>query len=217
MRQFRRFYDLEVNVSEKDRAPGYELGPSDAMKKEIGQVVVNHAMCDQGLYSLFVAISGLKEDQSELLTRSLKLKAGALLDLVLAFRKSNTADIYPALLSRVDECVANYRKLTNARNVIAHWHWGPSIKGEDSAEVVNFLSMNHGNSAGSQVFTLQQLKSISLGLLHINTLMMTVATLSSPEFPNFVKDKALDAFDEIHVQLKKALLGVPDLPVEEQT
>ena len=204
-------------MSETDGQWGYKAGPSDAMKQEIGQVVVNHAMCDQGLYSLFVAISGLKEDQSELLTRSLKLKAGALLDLVLAFRKSEAVNIYPALLSRIDECVASYRKLTNARNVIAHWHWGLSINGEDSAEVVNFLSMNHGNSTGIQVFTLQELKSISLGLLHINTLMMTIATLSSPEIPNFLKDKAIETFDNIHDKLKEALLGVPDLPAEEPT
>lgn len=196
---------------------GYLSGPNDAMKRETGQIVINHALCDQGLYLLFAAISGLKESQSAVITRSLKLKASALLDLLIAFRRSNESVIYPALLSRMDSCVADYRKLSNARNIIAHWHWDLSPEGEDSAEATNFLSMNHGNAAGTQLFTLKELKSISLGLVHINTLMRTVATLSAPEIPNFLKDKALESFDETHSLMKEALLGVPDLPAEELT
>lgn len=214
LRQFRRIYDLEVNVGEQC---GYLAGPSDAMKQEIGQLVINHALCDQGLYGLFAAISGLKENQPAVITRSLKLKAGALLDLLIAFRKSNQSLIYPALLSRIDSCVADYQKLSNARNVVAHWHWGLSPEGEDSAEVTNFLSLNHGNPAGTQIFTIQELKSISLGLLHVNTLMLTIATLSAPEVPNFVKDKALESFDETHALVREFLLAVPDLPDEELT
>ncbi|MEQ4191787.1 hypothetical protein ABNM11_24360, partial [Pseudomonas syringae] len=191
--------------------------PSDAMKQEIGQVVINHALCDQGLYGLFAAISGLKESQSVVVTRSLKLKAGALLDLLIAFRRSNESLIYPALLSRIDSCVADYRKLSNARNVIVHWHWGLSPEGEESATATNFLSMNHGNAAGTQLFTLQALKSISLGLFHVNTLMMTIAALSAPDVPSFVKEKALESFDDTYERVKEALLGLPDLPDEELT
>ncbi len=196
---------------------GNLAGPSDAMKCEIGQIVINHALCDQGLYGLFAAISGLEEAQSQLITRSLKLKANALLDLLVAFRRSNESAIYPATLSRIDECVADYRKLSNARNVVAHWHWGLSPEGENTAEVVNFLSMNHGNVAGRQVFTLPELQSISLGLLRINTLMMVIAVLSSSDIPTFVKEKGLQQFDDIHAQVKEALCGVPDLPDEALT
>jgi len=77
--------------------------------------------------------------------------------------------------------------------------------------------MNHGNPAGIQIFTIQELKSISLGLLHVNTLMMTIAMLSALKAPDFIKDKALESFDETHALVREALLRVPDLPDEELT
>ncbi|KPB99209.1 Uncharacterized protein AC499_5000 [Pseudomonas amygdali pv. lachrymans] len=77
--------------------------------------------------------------------------------------------------------------------------------------------MNHGNAAGTQLFTLQALKSISLGLFHVNTLMMTIAALSAPDVPSFVKEKALESFDDTYERVKEALLGLPDLPDEELT
>jgi hypothetical protein len=193
----------------------YKTGPSDAMKQEIGQIVVNHALCDRGLYSLFVALSGLPEEQCSLVAKTLRLKASALLDLVIAFRKARALEIDAKFLPRIDDCIANYRKLSNARNIVAHWQWGPSPDGEDTAEVFNFLSMNHLDSNGSQTFTLLALKSISLGLVEVNTLLITLASLSDPAIPEFVKDTALKTLEFIHGKVRKALLNIPELPAEE--
>ena len=45
-------------MTEESEKWGYTAGPNDLMKQEIGQVVINHALCDEPLLELFIALTG---------------------------------------------------------------------------------------------------------------------------------------------------------------
>ncbi|ORL69251.1 hypothetical protein B7H19_09965 [Pseudomonas putida] len=195
---------------------GYRAGPSDAMKREIGQIVTNHAGCDPALYALFHALSGVSTDQAKVISRTLKLRSNSLLSLIKAFRKENESKLYPPLAERIDVAISHYDKLTSLRNVVAHWQWSLSPEGEDSAIASNFLSLKARDSNNEREINLRSLQEISLGLIEVMSLMHSIAALMDANPPTFVIDKALEALDDIFKKVRDTLLGLPDVSDDSQ-
>jgi hypothetical protein len=215
LRQFRRVYDLEVNVGEDSATWNYEAGPSDAMKQEIGQVVINHALCDPALYSLFHALSGINEATAKVMVRALRLKSGGLIELIKSFKKEKESQIHPELSKRISECLLAYDQLSKARNLIAHWQWGLSASGEDNATTSNFLGMNHGDPSADREHTLRSLKATSWGLMQVNVLMALVSSFIAGNIPDTFIELALSGVDEVLNKTRQALLDIPDVSAEE--
>lgn len=190
---------------------GYRSGPSNAMKREIGQIVTNHASCDPALYGLFHALSGVSTDQAKVISRTLKLRAGSLVSLIKAFRKENENKLYPPLTERIDAAISHYDKLTTLRNVVAHWQWSQSPEGEDTAVATNFLSLKERDSNNVREIDLRGLQEISLGLVEVMSLMHSISALMSANPPTFIIDKALETLDDIVKKVRDTLLGLPDV------
>jgi len=208
-------YDLEVNVSEDGENWGYKAGPSDAMKQEIGQVVINHALCDPALYALFYALSGINESTAKIMVRALKLKSSGLIDLIKAFKKEQDSRLHPELSKRIAECLSTYDQLSKARHLIAHWQWSLSPSGENTASTSNFLGMNHGDSAADRYHTLGSLKATSWGLMQVNILLTLIASFVVGTIPETYIEMALSGVDEVLVKTRAALLEIPDVSAVE--
>ena len=208
---------LEVNVSKDVQEWGYEAGPTDAMKIEIGQVVINHALCDPSLYELFHALSGIEERPAKIMVRALKIKSGAIVELIKAFHKARAPDLHVELSKRITACLTAYDQLSKARNLIAHWQWSLSDDGANVATTTNFLGMNHGDASGTKEHSLRSLKATSWGLMQVNIIISMVAAFVGGSIPDIVRESAFTAVDSLLAQTQEALLDIPDISAEELT
>lgn len=192
----------------------YAAGPTDAMKLEIGQVVINHALCDPSLYALFQALSGIDENSTKLMVRALRLKSGGIVDLIKAFHKDRQPHIHPDLSTRITECLRIYDQLSKARNLIAHWQWGLSADGVDAASTSNFLGMNHGDTSVME-HSLLSLRATSWGLMQVNIIMSLVAAFVAGSIPDILREATFTSLDELLAKTQKALLDIPGASAEE--
>jgi len=215
LRQFRRANDLEVNVSETDGQWGYKAGPSDAMKQEIGQVVINHALCDQPLLKLFMTLSGTQESTAYILVHSLNLKAGGMTKAILDLARAKNPPINPELSSRLSTAVGEYRTLSLLRNEVAHWQWQPSKEGVDAALASNVMRRNSDDTEVTKEFTLHGLKQLSIGLITTFSALSLFAGLIQHDIPSPALTQVFANLDSISEKVKEALLALPEPSAEE--
>ena len=195
---------------------GYRAGPSDAMKQEIGQVVINHALCDQPLLHLFVALAGVSESTAYILVQSLNLKAGGMTKAILDLAGAKQPKINPELHARLTTAISEYRKLSLLRNEVAHWQWDPSPEGIEAAQASNVMRRNADESTVGKEFTLQNLKQLSVGLITtFSALTVFSGLVQHPEIPEQGLTQVFSNLDNISTKVKAALLSLPEPLVEE--
>lgn len=212
MSQYRRDTDMEVDVSQQY---GYLAGPSDAMKREIGQIVINHALCDAPLLNLFMALSGTSEQTAYILFRSLNLKAGGMTKAILDLAKKREPAINAELLLRLSNHIDEYRKLSLLRNEVAHWQWQPSEPGSESASASNVMRRSSDNKQVIKEFTLHGLTELSVGLITTFSALSLFAGLIQYEIPAFGLKHVFSKMDEVSARVKEALLSLPEPWAEE--
>lgn len=215
MRQFRRVYDLEVDLVSEYENWGYRAGPSDAMKQEIGQVVINHALCDAPLLNLFTSLSGTSESTAYILVQSLNLKAGGLTKAILDLAKIRNPPINSELNSRLSNVIGEYRKLSHLRNEVAHWQWLPSEAGTETAKASNVMRRNGDNSEVMKEFTLHNLKQLSSGLITVFSALSLFSGLIQHDIPEPALALVFTRLDEISEKVSLALKNLPEPLAEE--
>jgi len=217
LRQFRRADDLEVDVSNGASGEwGYRAGPSDEMKQEIGQVVINHALCDPPLLDLFVTLSGVSAATAYILIQSLNLKAGGMTKAILDMAKAKQPPINSELNARLSKAIGEYRKLSLLRNEVAHWQWTPSPEGVQAAQATNIMRRNSDDSAFAKEFSLHSLKQLSVGLITtFSALSLFAGLIQYPDIPEHALVKVFANLDAISYKVNEALLSLPEPSAEE--
>lgn len=215
MRQYRRVYDLEVNVSEEDEKWGYTAGPNDFMKQEIGQVVINHALCDEPLLELFMVLSGTPASTAYILVQSLNLKAGGMTKAILDLSKARKPKINEDLGTRLSAAIADYRRLSLLRNEVAHWQWYPSAEESVAANASNVMRRNNDDSQVIKEFTLHSLKQLSVGLIITYSALKLIAGLIPHSAPSADLAEVFANLDTISQKVKDAMLTLPEPSADE--
>lgn len=196
---------------------GYRAGPSDAMKQEIGQVVINHALCDPPLFDLFVALSGVSISTAYILVQSLNLKAGGLTKAILDLANAKQPPISTDLIARLSAAVGEYRKLSLIRNEVAHWQWDPSLEGTQAAQASNVMKRNSDESVSTKEFTLHNLQQLSVGLITtFSALTLFAGLVQYPDIPEEALPQLFANLDAISQKVKDALLSLPEPLAEAQ-
>jgi hypothetical protein len=104
-------------------------------------------------------------------------------------------------------------------------HWLPvgtmTLEDFKHTDCLFFFGQNVGSNAPRMLHQLQGMRKYNVQIIYLQPLARTGAGAFRQsvitEIPIFMKDKALKAFDDIHAQVKEALLEVPDLPAEALT
>ncbi|WP_434695129.1 hypothetical protein J3P89_17930 [Pseudomonas sp. Z1-14] len=206
--------DSKVTDTDESKR-GYEAGPSDAMKKEIGQVVINHALCDSPLLDIFQILSGTSITVTFALVRTLNIKAGAMIVAIKALSQIREPAMNPAIQERLSTALLQHDKLSRLRNEIAHWQWHLSLEGVDAAHASNDWRRNPDNSQVIKKFTLEDLKNVSLGLINVYAAFNLIsATLQSTVDGEHLIKIFVD-FDEVLKRVQDAVLGLPEPLAEE--
>ena len=202
-------------MSEDGENWGYEAGPSDAMKQEIGQVVINHALCDDPLLELFMTLSGTSRSTAYILVQSLNLKAGGMTKAILDLANTRSPAINPDLNSRLTLAIGDYRKLSQLRNEVAHWQWYPSEQGAETANASNVMRRNSDDSQVIKEFTLHNLKQLSVSLIITYSALKLVSGLIPLTSPSADLKQVIANLDSISQKVKDAMLTLPE-PVAEE-
>ncbi|MFW3166251.1 MULTISPECIES: hypothetical protein [Pseudomonas syringae group] len=197
---------------------GYRAGPSDSMKKEIGQIAVNHAFFEPPLMRLFQHYTEIPEAKSFILAKSLGLRGNALLRAVKDFANHKTKTTQPVtgapVLERLNGCLKDYEELSKIRNEVAHWQWYPS---PDGAEYANAACDIRKDSEGKQIikeFTLENLQSLALNLIFTSSNLELIADLIIGRAPQDTVIAKFKQFDEIAEKVRAALLSLPEPSVD---
>jgi hypothetical protein len=186
------------------------------MKQEIGQVVINHALCDQPLLDLFVALAGVSVDTAYILVQSLNLKAGGMTKAIIDLAKAKQPSISSELNARLGTAIGEYRKLSLLRNEVAHWQWYPSPEGREAAQASNVMRRNTDDSQVIKEFTLHSLKQLSIGLITtFSALSLFAGLIQHPDVPPEAVAEVLARMDVISEKVKESLLSLPDPLAEE--
>ncbi|WP_338801746.1 hypothetical protein V9L13_05285 [Pseudomonas sp. RSB 5.4] len=191
------------------------------MKKEIGQIAVNHALFESPLMRLFQYYTQVPEAKSFILAKSLGLRGSALLRVVKDFanhKTKTTPPITPApILERLNRCLKDYEELSKIRNEVAHWQWYPSPEG---AEYANAACDIRRDSEGGQIikeFTLENLKVLALNLIFTSSNLELVADVITGRTPASTVTERFEQFDEIEIKVREALLSLPEPSVDALT
>ncbi|MFA0920428.1 hypothetical protein ACDH53_24980 [Pseudomonas tremae] len=197
---------------------GYRAGPSDSMKKEIGQIAVNHALFEPPLMRLFQHYTEIPEAKSFILAKSLGLRGNALLRAVKDFANHKTKTTQPVtdapVLERLNGCLKDYEELSKIRNEVAHWQWYPS---PDGAEYANAACDIRKDSEGKQIikkFTLENLQSLALNLIFTSSNLELIADLIIGRAPQHTVIAKFKQFDEIAEKVRAALPSLPEPSVD---
>ncbi|NWB09047.1 hypothetical protein HX862_14135 [Pseudomonas sp. D5002] len=200
---------------------GYLAGPSDAMKKEIGQIAVNHAMFEPPLIRLFQHYTEIPDAKSFILAKSLGLRGNALLRVVKDFANYKTKAAPPEtaapILARLNSCLKDYEELSKIRNEVAHWQWYPS---PDGAEYANAACDIRKDAEGNQIikeFTLANLKSLALNLILTSSNLEVIADVIIRRLSEQETLEQFKKFDDIAARVKEALLSLPQASAEALT
>ncbi len=202
-------------MTEESEKWGYTAGPNDLMKQEIGQVVINHALCDEPLLELFIALTGTPASTAYILAQSLNLKAGGMTKAILDLSKAKKTQINEDLCSRLSVAIADYRKLSLLRNKVAHWQWYPSDEGAGSAKASKIMRRNNDDSQVIKEFTLYSLKQLSVGLIITYSALKLIAGLIPQNVPSAQLAQVFTNLDNISRKVKDAMLTLPEPSAEE--
>ena len=202
-------------MAEEQGRWGYEIGPSDEMKKEIGQIVVNHAYCETLMRGLLVAVAGWDDKDAQIILKTFNPKGDPICKALEKFLSVNTA-IDELVRERVVAVITNFRRLTQLRNMVAHWTWGTSMP--SSPQAANVYNHPYGLAPGEErTLTLLELKEIGFGLAEI-----VAATSLLTDFANDPRrapiefQEQLSQFDNIMEKVKNAVLELPIAPEDEE-
>ena len=196
---------------------GCRAGPSDAMKQEIGQIVINHALCDAPLLNLFTTLSGTSEATAYILIQSMNLKASGMTKSILDLAKIKQPPIDSELSSRLTRAIGEYRKLSQLRNEIAHWQWLPSEGDTQTAKASNVMRRNADSSEVIKEFTLHNLKQLSTGLITVFSALSLFSGLIQHDIPEQALTVVFSKVDQISEQVRAALEDLPEPLTEEQS
>ncbi|UVL59192.1 hypothetical protein LOY54_14100 [Pseudomonas sp. B21-032] len=208
-------------MSKESEKWGYRAGPSDAMKREIGQIAVNHALCETPLFKLFQHYTGIASPKSFILAKALGLRANSFLRVVKDFAnyktKTSQPETHAPILERLNSCLKDYEDLSKIRNEVAHWQWYQSPEGAEHANAACDIRLNSEGKQLIKEFTLENLKLLSLNLIFTSTNLELLAhILIQGESPEAAKDK-FKQFDEIANKVQEALLVLPEPSAEALT
>lgn len=185
------------------------------MKQEIGQIVINHALCDAPLLNLFTTLSGASEATAYILVQSLNLKAGGMTKAILDLAKTQQPPINAELSARLSNVIGDYRKLSHLRNEVAHWQWLPSEAGIETAKASNVMRRNVDNSEVVKEFTLHNLKQLSSGLITVFSALSLFSGLIQHDIPEPGLAFVFSRLDQISEQVNAALEDLPEPLAEE--
>lgn len=203
-------------MTEQQGRWGYEIGPSDEMKKEIGQIVVNHAFCETALRGLLVAIAAWDEKTARIVLKTFNPKGDPICKAIDQFLQANP-EIPEILRTRIQSVISNFRELSRRRNMIAHWLWSRADK--ESPHTASISSPLYGliDSREAVTFTLTELKEIGLRLAEIFAATFTLTGLAAqPNVPHEYLQQTLSQFDSIMEKIRHAVLQLPQAPEDEE-
>ncbi|WP_282369109.1 hypothetical protein [Pseudomonas sp. PS02290] len=203
-------------MGETEGSWGYSIGPSNAMKLQIADIVINHALCDDPLLEIFISLSGMEQKIASPVVKVLNLKSGALANVISSLSAQLSTRLDPQIASRLPDVISDYRKLSTLRNEVAHGQWMPSPEGSDHAMLQSLLRKNDDGSKFERRFSASQLKEIAVGLaITLSALHVILAILTSA-IPSFAIAEAYRQYDEVILRVKRSLLALPEPLAEEQ-
>ncbi len=207
-------------MPKEQTAPGYNIGAGNKFNEAIGQILVNHSLCEWAIRSLFVRLLGAPTENSEALISSQAMKAPTMAKSILAILKINSEQLPEFLVERIVSAVSAYQTNTSHRNIVAHWNWMPTNEDDTFATLRNpMLPDSDQSDAAEKSYSLEKLKEIGLSFAQIATYLSSMsAMLSTQDLPDNVMKIALLRIDEILDEVKASMLSLPDLPhaAEEQ-
>lgn len=198
-------------MSEKKEKWGYKAGPGPEMCQEIGQIMVNHSYCEWGIRTLYAALLEAPPEKVDILINSHNLKAQAMAKTIETMVEKNLVKTSDSVKSRILSAITEYRKLSEHRNIVAHWHWLPEDNGVASAD-----NLMKGANAPQQKYSLADLKNISLGLIMTFSQINVLTTLIDQNLPDFAIKEVLSQFDRIELKVREAVLDLPDAPCADE-
>jgi len=194
----------------------YEIGPSDAMKKEIGQIVINHAYCETALRGLLVAIAGWDQKTANTVLKTFNPKGDAIRKAIESLLKGNTL-LSPTVVDRINSIGESFKTLSHLRNTIAHWHWGMCDPETPESAIVSNFTYGFHPSGQDKTFTLNQLKEIGIDLAGIVSaaFLLRDFVIDAGQSEKEVQGKLLQ-FDSIMAKVRKSVLRLPEEPEDDE-
>ncbi|HBN8052261.1 TPA: hypothetical protein NH808_005649 [Pseudomonas aeruginosa] len=192
---------------------GYKAGPNSAMRAEIGQIVVNHSLCDEPLMRIFGFLSGLRADTQSIVVESLRLRSASLAATITTLLESASLPIN--ISERLNAALVTFKMMTQQRNKIVHWAWGLSPDGKDEAPISHPTKRNSDGTPRSETMTLLGLRKIGLELIQVYSLLSMAAGLLECEVPDELGSASLSQFDNLIEKVRLAILEYPEVEAEE--
>lgn len=194
-------------MSDKQEKWGYEAGPGPEMCQEIGQIMVNHSYCEWGIRTLFVRFLEASSEKVDILINSHNLKAQAMAKTIEVMIEKDLVKMSDSVKTRILSAIKEYRKLSERRNIVAHWHWLPEADGVASVD-----NLMKGANPPQKQYSLADLKNVSLGLIMAFSQISLLTTLIDQNLPDFAIKHVLNQSDEIERKVRQAVLALPDPP-----
>ncbi|HHM5422738.1 TPA: hypothetical protein ACRNUD_006549, partial [Pseudomonas aeruginosa] len=191
----------------------YDAGPNSAMRAEIGQIVVNHSLCDEPLMRIFGFLSGLRADTQSVVVESLRLRSTSLAATVTKLLETSPLPI--DIPERLNVALSTFKKMTAQRNKIVHWAWGLSPEGKDEAPIYHPTKRNSDGTPYSETLTLLELRKIALDLMQVYYLLGIIAGLLECGVPDEIKSASLSKFDKLIEKVRSSILEYPEAEAEE--
>lgn len=191
----------------EDGTSGYKIGPTDEMKREIGQVVINHAYSENALKGLFIVLARLEKPVSEVVMKNFNPKGIPITKAVTSLIDDDR-DISSLVKLRIQEVVADYKRLSEARNIYCHWAWGMSENGRQEAIVYND-QLGYMEKNTPRTVTLHELKTVAFSLAQIVGAIHLLTSLIGSGMPEKEVFEAFSGFDSIILKVKEAVLSLP--------
>ena len=186
---------------------GYLMGPNDAMKQELGQIVVNHANCESAIFTLFISLLGIPEKNARILVKSQNMKAPAMIKTLKDLINSNSIDILPEFKNRIFAAFEIFKKSSEKRNMFAHWQWEATT--EPFANLINDLNTIDPINISTKQISILDLKETAFELACIYVELMIISHLIGCAAPLAMTNEALQKHDKLIAKVKESLQNAP--------
>jgi hypothetical protein len=196
--------EMDAELNSKYR---YQIGPSDELKREIGQIVANHGLCEVAIYSLFVTLLGAPSQNVRILVKSQSLKAHAMTNTIKALLDAKCANIDDAFKQRIISLLEAYKAFTKERNKIVHWQWEATT--QPTASITNSIGAIDPQLATKESMSIARLRDVALVLAEVASGLLIINNLIGAEIPIEVSKMALKQYDEIMLKVRDALSILP--------
>jgi hypothetical protein len=172
LRQFRRFYDLEVDVSDQfqPRAPfsidwprQYNVGPSDEHLHAMGQFIANYSAVEWQLSELFAFFMKMSVSDAQRLVVETNISMAGMIRYV----QGQVADAEAVDKQASDDLLATLKSfdlVAKLRHKIVHWQWG--LNEGETASLTDLIKPRNPKSSNTSL-KLQELRDQCHKLMRI--------------------------------------------------